>query len=1452
MSESTKPTRRHLWRALLIAAAALVTLAALGVVFLPLLLPASAVRRQVEGLLSERLGRRVTIESAGFRWFEGLRCTGLQVARRGGNGEGLFARADSLTVGLGLLDAARAAWGSNVPMDVVRIKGLEVWLVRDDQGRWNAGDLAGGEPLRARSIQITDASVHVENQALDRSVTLTGVNGSIGELITTGQGYVRLAAEVPGPTPGRVVVTASTNTLDPARRDAMVGSLKADWSGVAWSEALGMVWADRAVQNLVRRTSGRLSATFGNGAWGIEGAIQADGVRLPLPGSESDLSIPHAVFGFQVARNTPDEPLRLNLVKFSSPGINMHLSGWVKTRDVDRPEMDLHGVGTLAWAPLSQSIEPFRRFAERFERLDGCARLRFSLAGAAADKGLHLGGSVDLTDTRAVWRNILEKEIAEPLCFDLEATFQNDFSWVHIERADLKGEAGRVCSTARLPVSGGSEGDWSLRGASGELKAEVSDVRMLLAQIPWLRSALGRVNAEGPLEAHLKLSPGPADEEAAAWRVELGADLTGMAVRGPERAHKPAGTEARLDASAFVTGGARLARVQAVTICLGDATLAWRGTAEHRRPAEKGASGTARFDGTLSVEAMEAAGAILMPGRFASEAPPLAGRASVGVEATLVEGQLEGTLEADLSQAAIRIGEYFRKPSGGAATAHLAGKWLPGERNYLDGRAVLDLPGARIAFQGKSQVRVATQEGGSDEAPRFLLVRWGPVMQLDVRARTEDLAGALALSPWSAARLGDCVAGPVQAHLKFSSTAERVRVGGDVDLTAAAVNVAQRLAKAKGMPLEVSLSADFTPRGGAGGEPAFLCAGGVAGRIGDSVVNASGRMEMAALPTPAALKSADQVAALLHHADAKVQGKWVHGEALRRAVPWLEPLYARWSLEGPTALTATFSGTPSRGEVHLDLEATHCRIRQAGATPSRAETSVKPAGTPATLALDVRFGQVPGEVILEDCRMCLADATASVTGRLLFDDPRLLSLSAPAAWSLEVRGRAPDMATLAALSPAQVASLKPTGGVTFDVRVAGDVFGSSVERAELAFDEAGLEWLGKRVRLDGPVSYDGGRLASEGLRLGAGRSDVTLVVYVTDPADAPRGSVFVRGETIALEEVQTLVKETSERLAAWAGAPREGAAAQRPVDEVPARLANRLRRLLSRAHVSGDIELGHVTLTIPDWKTTYEFLDLAAACRLDGSRFIMPRFQCKLNDGTVAGELALDFKGEAPVLSLSYEALDLEMRDNLRPFVDQTFPGMEASGRFTHRETMTRRLEEGTYPVGEGETVLTDGLLKGPSAPDYVTSLFPGLKLTTYHFNRMSNVFEHEADGTTQNRMIFDGKSYDIFIFGATRADGTIRYTLGVDLSVSLGSKVWTRMLDQGKIPLMHYTGRIVDTQYVPPGPEIRYVLPHELAYDVFIRRNLLVQLLAQLGEKPPKIERPPPSPARRRGSVEP
>ena len=83
---------------------------------------------------------------------------------------------------------------------------------------------------------------------------------------------------------------------------------------------------------------------------------------------------------------------------------------------------------------------------------------------------------------------------------------------------------------------------------------------------------------------------------------------------------------------------------------------------------------------------------------------------------------------------------------------------------------------------------------------------------------------------------------------------------------------------------------------------------------------------------------------------------------------------------------------------------------------------------------------------------------------------------------------------------------------------------------------------------------------------------------------------------------------------------------------------------------------------------------------------------------------------------------------------------------------------------------------------------------------------------------------------------------MGVDLSVSLGSKTLTRTLDQGKLPLMYASGRIRGSKFAEFN--LRYLLPHEFAYEVFIRRNLLLELFARTGQKPPRIEPPPAMPA--------
>lgn len=77
---------------------------------------------------------------------------------------------------------------------------------------------------------------------------------------------------------------------------------------------------------------------------------------------------------------------------------------------------------------------------------------------------------------------------------------------------------------------------------------------------------------------------------------------------------------------------------------------------------------------------------------------------------------------------------------------------------------------------------------------------------------------------------------------------------------------------------------------------------------------------------------------------------------------------------------------------------------------------------------------------------------------------------------------------------------------------------------------------------------------------------------------------------------------------------------------------------------------------------------------------------------------------------------------------------------------------------------------------------------------------------------------------------------MGVDLLLSLGSEV-SRTLDQGKLPLLHYNGRIVGKAFAER--DISYVLPHELMYDVFLRRNVLLRLVRSLGRPEPEIKKP-------------
>lgn len=1440
---TSKRRRRWRWAAV---AAVLVAAAAFAVTLLPGLLPDEALRAEVEAALAARLGRAVTLESASLGWDDGLACRGLVVAGAEGETEP-FARARRLQVRFAATDAVAALWGRDVPVRLARIEGLEVRLARGPDGRWNVpGPLTEEWDPNLRAVQVVDGRVTVETPARGRTLTLTSVAASVGSLATTGQGYVTFSAEVSGPgeASGRVAVTASLASLT-APPETAAGSVKVEWEDVASPEAWAGVVAGRAVAHVAEGTSGRVAATFDHGAWSAEGAVEA--YRLapdaPLPHAAT---LDHAVVGFQVSRGAGEaSPYRLALVSLSVPGLNVRVSGEIRPREGAGPEVDVRGDGTIAWDQLGQSFGPLARAAEGLDRLGGEAQLELEVVPAG--EGAHRArGTVDLTATEAALRRVLCKEPGQPLRIDFTALVPRGAGPVELERLDVATAAGRFAATARLPRAG--DGTIEPAGASVRVRADLGHVERLLDLAPCLAGPLGRAAAEGAVRATLEARPVDGPEEA--WRIDLEADLTGARLGlappasgeeagnegesvGAVRALSPtkeAGVEARLAATGLLAANGRSLECREAVLALGGGEVRWSGAASF----SSGAAPRAAFEGTLHLAKVDA-----LLGGLGRDAP-VAGDLAATLKGGIAEAKLTASLGLVLTEVTVEAPPYLVKPAGRELAASLDVAWLLEAPYFLDLEATVRAPGAVVTASSHSQFEVSAADR-ADEASggSTFTARSGAVTRVKVDAEVSDLEAAMALAPAVRERLDGRARGAARVVADVFTIPNQLRVSAEVDLAGADLDLGRLLVKEAGTPLEVSVSADARPALGAEGR-LLACEAAASARLGRSTTSVTGTLRVAP-PAGAVVLSPKDLGALVRESLLKVQADWHHGPVLARAVPWLAPLYARCPLEGPTSLRATFEGTPYAGRLEVDLAADDCRIahrERAAETGDFCLGPLKEAGTPLGLHLEARFGQVPGELVVDTVRVELGEAEAAAAGRFFFDDPRLTSLAPPTAWMVRAKGRAPKLDALFAALPASLESLRPRGGARLEIEAAGDPFGVGVRSCNLTLEDVAVEWLGRTVHVSGPLDYDGRRLATEGLDVRVGGSDVRFVGYVTDPADAPVGTVFLRGERMVVEEVRATLTEAAAHLAREAPEPDPAAR------KVAEGMARRLRRALARAEVRGDVAFEEVELHVAPLEATYDLSDFTADVRLVEKRLAVPKLACAVNHGTVTGELDIDFAVSPPVLTVAYYARDLKARENMKPFIEQTFPDMHVDGTLSQRETKRQALAAGSHAVGRGETVLTDGVLQGPGAPDYIAGLFPGLKLTTYRFKTMSNVFELEADGTVQNRMIFDGTAYDIYLFGHTRADGRFHYTLGVDLSVSLGSTVWSRTLDQGKIPLMHYTGRIVGTEYAER--HIRYVLPHELAFDVFVKRNLLVQLIQSLGREPPdftKLPRPPEDP---------
>ncbi|MCX5654359.1 MAG: hypothetical protein NTY65_06900, partial [Planctomycetota bacterium] len=1208
--------------------------------------------------------------------------------------------------------------------------------------------------------------------------------------------------------------------------------------------------------------------------------IEATDLVLARSADAEAVTLPQAVVGFQVRQVAAGKPIEVSLAKLSAPGIDVRASGTVDlaipaspaaaaapatarepaaasakaaadkiaagspkveaatpTVPAIRPKgLDLEATATLTWAPLCQNIAALKRLAREFEQLGGGADATLRLA--TRPEGFHVSGSADLSHTAVVWPNVIRKSAGQMLRLEIDATCSRDFTKADLARAALFADAGRSESGRPLPLLVAKGRLGKPAETHLEITAAIGRMEVLLAMAPGIALAVAPASAQGPASLSVTCKPTETSDGPPALAATLHADLTGTRLLLPEGAQKRPETRCTLDVAAAVVPEARQVIIGSVRAGLAGSTLEWDGPVRVSWPKD---SPVGQFEGTLKIAGIESAGAVLAPGTFVAGAAPVAGEATFDCQGEFSEGRVRGRLNADLDRLAVHAKDWFVKPLGEKASIALTGFWQAGKEHYILAEADIGVPGASLHAVGRGTLEIkwaenpAAAEAGAAAPPEAVLsVRAASESTLELKASVSDMARLLSLSPAAGKCLaGSRLEGTAESSLLLSLRPRGGHLAGIVDLTGAALDLGDALHKPRAMPLRLDVVLDILPPQ-PGSVELYLTKAEV--RLGESVTGASGHVKLSRPAPDCNLTNGRQLLALLQEADLEVHADWHHTPAMRQVLPCMEPLYTRADLDGLTKLSLSCAGTPLKGKVRASVDATACRILHG-------ESILKPAGTAAAFEMEARYGESPGELVLDRFAVKLADSTVTVAGRMLFDNPNLSALAPPSSWTFRIDGRAPDAAALAALFPARLGDLKPSGGMTFKIRASADPLGAELEACDLAFDKASIVCLGKKMLLNGPISYNGERLTTDGLNIVVGESDITLVVYIQLPDRAPTGSIMVRGKNLDLKELLDLIQEASEEVAAWTAATPASAGAPKAQPSLPQPLSQQLarygQRLLADAQLSSEIAMERVTITIPDWKTTYELTGLAAEGRLAGRQFSVPRFKCRMNEGDISGDVLLDFRTQPPVLTFMYDARDLKMADNLKPFVELTFPGMQVFGTVSQRVNTTQVLAEGSFPKGRGETTLNNGLLRGPGAPDYITAVLPGLKLSEYPFRRMTDDFENKGNGDIENRMIFEGKSYDVYIFGTSHADGKVDYSLGVDLLVSLGSKVLTRSLDQGKLPLMYYTGRIKGTAYAE-GPFIRYVLPHEFAYDVFVRRNLLLQLVSRIGEKPPEIPRPP------------
>jgi len=844
----------------------------------------------------------------------------------------------------------------------------------------------------------------------------------------------------------------------------------------------------------------------------------------------------------------------------------------------------------------------------------------------------------------------------------------------------------------------------------------------------------------------------------------------------------------------------------------------------------------------------------------------LQGALSGRFSARLAGERREVDLYVDAKDTAVAVDGWLSKPAG--QDADVSVRLLTDEAADPNGRHALRCTWASAAAEAKVDCVLPDGSAGAAAGVEGLSV------ELDVR----DVGKLSSWMPGLRKLIGTAeLDGKLSATLRGSVREGRLEGEAYCDATElAAADGRGRRKKAAGTKLTVRLDGQV---GQADGRLTGLLRSGRI-EVGGSRLDLTGRVEA---DRPAAGPDGPwEPPWQLRTYTVEATASPVIEGPLRNLLPELEPWIRRLGLSGRAEAHVSAESDGERVRLTCRLDATELAARAELPTTRPASTQpamanvladlgplVKPAGLAATADLTAIVPADLSDVRVEKLTARLggvevgaagsADVVCDAEGRPVGAEQMCGRLAVTV-------GRAEK---LAAMLPA-LKRYRLSGGATVRV-TAGDFGGGDISGVTVTFRKLAGRLKGKDVLLDGGLTVEGlafgdlggwlarvkagqrredllptvARVATEGLEFRVGTNHGWLLADVKNLPHKADGRFELLADRI---DVQDLID--------WAALPGEGGPATGsagPTSRPPYKLTEGrrqelrkqageliayLRRYLGKAELNGRADIKYLKTYDISVDHFYETRRLALTVSASGGH-VRLAYTGGLNGGSIRESYAFYLEDPAQKVACRSELKNVLAEKNIQPQLAKFFPGNAVLGTFSREETTTTSLTDflaaaidPRYPMrrtGKGKTVAVDGVTQGRAAPKFVTKVFTGLNLAKYRYRKMTVFAEYLADGTAVNDMVFDGKTYDLYIEGTTDAENMGHYEIGLILLGTPQSARWNHVYRQGRIPILDFRARIEGGRM--HDERVSYPWPNETLFVIFLKNNLFYRTWLAAGK---------------------